>query len=115
MPAFNYQQRFADQVQSGTKRSTIRRWRKRPIYIGDTLYHYTGLRTPGCHKIGNTTCIRVREIRITPGGTIKIDGQVIYRESAQALAKADGFNSLADFIQFFCPGEQDFHGQLIEW
>ena len=115
MPALNYQKRFAALVERGYKRSTIRATRKRPICVGDTLFHYTGMRTKQCRSLGRDTCKLVRDICIKSNGTVLLDGQAIYRESAKALADHDGFDSLQAFFDFFCPAGDDFRGQYIQW
>lgn len=115
MPALNYQKRFSLLVQDGHKRSTIRATRKRPIYIGDTLYHYTGMRTKSCRLLRTEKCTLVRDIAIKPNGTVLLDGQAMYRESIKAIADHDGFGSLQEFIDFFCPDGQAFTGQYIQW
>lgn len=115
MPALNYQKRFAALVEHGYKRSTIRATRKRPICIGDTLYHFTGMRTKQCRPLGRNTCTVVMDICIKPTGTVLLDGVALYRESAGALANHDGFDSLQAFFDFFCPKGKVFHGQYIQW
>jgi hypothetical protein len=49
MPALDFQARFAPLVESGEKRQTIRKRRKRPIGVGQTLYLWTGQRLPQNH------------------------------------------------------------------
>lgn len=115
MPALNFLTRFADDVESGRKRQTIRAQRKHPLYIGDALYLFTGMRTKGCRRLGDHTCTMVQEIRIKPNGTVRLDGQAICRTSAERIAKADGFESLKQFVEFFCADEREFNGQLIQW
>lgn len=115
MPALNYQKRFAVLVKNRVKRSTIRATRKRPIYIGDTLYHYTGMRSKQCRLLREDKCTLVRDIQIKANGTVLIDGQAIYQKNAAAIAFQDGFVSLQEFIDFFCPAGADFRGQYIQW
>ena len=58
---------------------------------------------------------KVRDIQIKANGTVLIDGQAIYQKNAEAIALRDGFVSLQEFIDFFCPAGDDFRGQYIEW
>lgn len=51
MALLNFQKQFADLIEAGTKRQTIRAARKYPIKVGDKLYLYTGLRTKYCRKL----------------------------------------------------------------
>ena len=115
MPALNYQKRFALLVENRFTRSTLRAMRKRPIYIGDTLYHYTGMRTKQCRLLCQEKCTLVRDIQIKANGTVRLDGQAIYQASAEQIALQDGFVSLQEFIDFFCPAGDDFRGQYIQW
>ena len=48
MPALGFSV-FHDKVKNGKKRQTIRRHRKQPIKVGDTLYLYLYLRRKDCH------------------------------------------------------------------
>lgn len=115
MPALNYQQRFADKVETRAKRSTIRATRKHPFRVGDELFHYTGMRTRSCRKLGQAICTSVQGICIKSNGTISIDGQALYRPSAEKIAVGDGFETLEQFVEFFCQGGAEFHGQYIQW
>lgn len=52
MPMFNFKKQFADSVESGEKRQTIRARRKNRPQVGQTAYLYTGARTKACRKLG---------------------------------------------------------------
>lgn len=114
MPALNYENRFATDVESGRKRSTIRAKRKHPIRIGQTLYHYTGMRTKACRKLREDICTMEREIHINKG-CVKLDGVSLASEAIEKLAKADGFESKAAFYAYFEKAGFPFRGQLVEW
>lgn len=47
---------FKDKIQDGSKRQTIRKLRKRPIKVGDTLYIYWKLRTKECERLRVEKC-----------------------------------------------------------
>jgi len=64
MPAYNFKERFAADVESGKKRQTIRRKRKRPTKPGDVLYLYVGMRTKRCRKLREAPCESVVSILI---------------------------------------------------
>ena len=76
MPALNYQAQFAPKVESGEKLQTIRARRKRPFKRGDRLYHYTGMRTKSCRKLGESTCVIAMDIVIGKKG-IRFDDMII--------------------------------------
>jgi hypothetical protein len=80
MPSLNFKAQFAESVESGSKKQTIRANRKHPIRIGDTLYLFTGMRTRNCRRLGEATAKMVRDITISESG-VKIDGQAIYERA----------------------------------
>jgi hypothetical protein len=70
MPAFNYQQRFVPFLRDGSKWHTIRSRRKCPVKPGDTLYHYTGMRTKQATLIAKDLCLDVKTIVIGSAGRV---------------------------------------------
>jgi hypothetical protein len=118
MPALNYQKRFADDVESGRKRQTIRATRKRPIRPGDTLYQYTGMRTKGCRKLREDICKETKPINM------KISLDDLFRvivgvneldhNEMEGLALADGFKNVGAFYEFF-KNDLPFAGDIIFW
>jgi hypothetical protein len=116
MPALNYT-KFVDKVQSGEKGCTIRAKRKRPIKVGDELYHYTGMRRKGCRLLRTSTCSKVSSIRIVYNRTlrIRVAGRWLRHAEIHELARRDGFSCLQDFVGFFCKVRLAFEGDLIEW
>lgn len=124
MPALNYHARFAPLVESGEKLQTIRATRKVSIVAGDTLYHYTGMRTQACRRLGVSTCKSANQIDIIrrhdqryvflqdcPGG-----GQRrLLTIEVVALAQADGFPDVDAFYAWFIANTGHFTGHLIKW
>jgi len=45
-----------EKVRDGSKRQTIRKLRKRPIKVGERLYHYWHLRQKDCEKLRESIC-----------------------------------------------------------
>jgi hypothetical protein len=74
MPAFNYKKQFAELVATGRKRQTIRAMRKRPIKVGDKLYHFTGMRTKQCSQLlpEPTICVSVWTIWIYKNSAVYV-------------------------------------------
>ena len=66
MVAFNFKAQFADAVERGVKRQTIRAIRKdgRVPHIGSALQLYTGMRTKNCRKLKDAVCTNVWPITI---------------------------------------------------
>jgi hypothetical protein len=114
MPALNYQKQFAPKVEDGSKRQTIRAKRKRPFKRGDVLYHYTGMRTKGCRKLGESRCAMVIDITITKRG-IKLEDHVS-GPPQEEIAQNDGFTDFNAMRDWFGKTHGlPFHGQLIRW
>lgn len=123
MVAINFSPQFADPVETGTKRQTIRA--KARCKPGDRLQLYTGMRTKTCRKLMDAICTRVRPVAINPTG-IEIDGKPLFAGNAlrgelgdrdNDFAEKDGFKGFMDMADWFLEtyGQLPFHGFLIEW
>lgn len=128
MTAINFKQRFAHAVACGQKRQTIRaRGKRRPPEVGEALQLYTGMRTMLCKKLvrPDPVCTSVEPITISTGlkqvrmiqaygvnqAWLDLDLKEI-----EALATADGFNSVDEFFGFFEEAHgPTFSGYLIKW
>lgn len=127
MPAINYRREFADKVESGSKIHTIRPYRAdgRNAKPGQTIYHYTGMRTRSCRKIGENLCTRVRDIQLwIPNFSglpvIDLDGLRLRATHFAQFAINDGFESIEALCEFFretYPPDRHFpfSGLLIQW
>lgn len=117
MPAYNFKECFADDVQSGKKRQTVRAVRKRETKSGDPLYLYTGMRTKRCRKLLTTTCREIKSIEIGRNG-IRLGGTFFRRwsEPVWEFARADGFGDAGEMIQWFnTVYGLPFFGVVIYW
>ncbi len=114
MVAYNFKPRFADAVERGEKRQTIRREGKRVhAKPGDKVQLYTGMRTKNCRKLGEAVCtysgyVGLRETGLTLGSLPHI--------TADQFARLDGFAHFDDMLDWF----RDTHGlpfigRLIQW
>ncbi|MCZ4281675.1 hypothetical protein O4H49_12870 [Kiloniella laminariae] len=126
MPAFNFQKRFATQITSGTKLSTIRAERKdkrSPAAVGDEVTLYTGMRTKNCNKLAKARISAVRTFMITNRRnndgfdfTGYLDGMPLSETSLHQLAIADGFENAQEMIEFFDKTYSiPFAGWHISW
>lgn len=127
MPALNFVKRFAPDVESGKKRSTIRRAGKRlPPKVGDQLSLYTGMRTKYCRLLRKETCIDVNPIFISlkKGKPVLAIGVIVGTEKCwievsatevKEMAIEDGFKSKEEFFDYFLSDTDEFYGFLIEW
>lgn len=123
MPALSFMSRFAPLVESGQKRQTIRKVRKRPIKVGDTLYLYTGMRTKKCRKLGEVVCSEVFGIEIDEYGCLWRDCKdhtdslrVVYAPELGYIAHDDGFRSYEEMRAWFEKIHGlPFSGVLIRW
>lgn len=120
MVAYNFKAQFADDVESGKKRQTIRLQRR--ARVGDALQLYTGMRTKKCRKLRDAVCTAVHEITVERVGyyahfvAVQLDGELLPADLAREVAIADGFENLSAFADFFA--EQyglPFHGYLTRW
>lgn len=133
MVALNFQKQFAEDVETGRKRRTIRAPRKdgrQPFRKGVMLQLYTGMRSKfGCRKlIPDTPILRVRPVTIT-AIDICLDGFFLWHGDAPAyqggvdpehyeadFCRADGFDGFPDMMEFFEKTHGlPFDGNLIEW
>ncbi len=118
MPAINFKKQFAEKVKSGTKHQTIRALRKdgRNPRPGQTLYLYTGMRTKYCRKLGEAICKSVEQITIEENSSIVVGVDFLDAPQEIELAKDDGFDLLADFLDFFRKTHGlPFYGLLIKF
>lgn len=115
MPALNFKAQFADDVEQGRKRQTIRPKRKHPIDVGDRLYLYTGMRTKQCRKLGEADCIVTTPIEIR-NGRVLLDEKSLTLFQIMRLAIDDRFEDWAEFFAFFRNQYGlPFEGDLIGW
>lgn len=120
MALLGYKQRFAELVQKGTKRQTIRNYRKHPIEPGETLYHYYGLRTKNCVKLNETICLEVHKVNInTKGVKIGKEKRLTALVALNRFAHLDGFKSWDEMQRWWKlthgPDCFPFNGILIKW
>lgn len=109
MPAYNFNARFADLVETGTKCQTIRRT-DRGAKRGATAYLYTGQRTKHCRNLGRGTITDVFKIEIGRNGCgepyAEIIGYVgtrthLVHGDLDSFAHADGFTDKEAMIEWF--------------
>jgi hypothetical protein len=106
MPAYNFKPQFAEAVEQGRKRTTIRAWGPlRGAQRGMTAYLYTGMRTKQCRKLGTGLIVSVRSIKISRaranGFVVEVDGSLLNRQEIDKLALDDGFANVLELIKFF--------------
>lgn len=102
MPAYSYKEQFVPFLLDESKDHTVRKeraGRSRHAGPGETIYHYFGMRTKWCRKIGESICTEVRKIRIAPEGihwhVTGLEGQskfiALTKEESDVFAWSDGF------------------------
>lgn len=121
MFVINFQKQFAPDVESGMKRQTIRANRKdgkRP-QPGEHLRCYTGMRTKSCRRLLDATCLTVLPVQIfeeLPLIAVVVGGRKLSMDEGIAFAKADGFESRAEFLGFFHETHGfPFDGWMATW
>lgn len=93
MPAYSYKERFVPFILDESKDHTVRNeraGRSRHARPGETIYHYYGMRTKWCRKLGEAVCSRVAPIIIT-ADSIYIDGALLSWDEMARFAWKDGF------------------------
>jgi hypothetical protein len=115
MPEIGFSKQFVEAVQLGTKRRTIRAYRKRLFKVGDNLYFKSGSRFKPV-RFGEAVCTKVSKVAMC-NSSIGIE---VYVDKVKVLDleefwRADGFKSEADFEAWFFKGGNVFEGQMIEW
>lgn len=116
MPALNFQLRWAPDVESGKKHTTIRKARR--VQVRDNLYLYTGQRTKQCRKLGEALCLGVTDFRINNSGFCYLDGKLLLEPDINYLAWLDTAGQLnaTEFVDFFRQAYGlPFYGELIIW
>ena len=115
MVAYNFKKQFADDVESGRKRQTIRAGESR-CKPGDALQLYTGQRTKACRKLRDAVCERVRSVVMEQSGTVKIDGLPARGSKIDELAQADGFENGEVLRRWFLDAYgPSFNGHIVNW
>lgn len=123
MPAYNFHDQFAPAVENGQKRQTIRADRKDGWVprVGMTAYLFNRMMRKECRKLGQSPIVRVDRLEIErgpawrPAPIVVREGRALSLRSIDALAKADGFESVESFVAYFETSGLPFRGHLIRW
>ena len=102
MVAFNFKEKFADDVESGRKFSTIRSSKR--CNHGDAVQLYTGQRTKNCRKLRDDICLGVAQIKITehmPWAISKCTGNIVTNYRGRPLYEIEGFANPMEMADFF--------------
>lgn len=133
MVAYSFHEQFADAITGGTKRQTVRGYRRRNPRIGEKLQLYTGLRRRTCRKLieKDPICTRIDEIEIEISpekaakiASIVINGIPLSQKEIGDFARADGFkngplgwtavHAMGSFFKKY-HGFGTFNGVVIHW
>lgn len=119
MPAYNFKKQFVPMIISGEKPHTIRARRKRPTKVGDRLMLYTGLRTKNAFMFAFSVCEKIEPVIIYPTiREIMVNGNLLSASKTLSLAKADGFETVSDFFEFFKKTYKEYeldNFEIIYW
>ena len=117
MVAYSFKKQFADKVESGEKKQTIRPvGKRRHAKVGDALQLYTGQRSTSCRKLRDAVCVFTASVRIDTDKFTSRSPFVAQYDGVDGIAKADGFESWEAMRDWF--DEQHglpFEGVLIMW
>lgn len=114
MVAFNFSPEFADAVEAGRKRQTIRKTRR--ARKGDIVQLYTGQRTKACRKLGEGVCTLVDYVGIRSDG-ITLGDIIKHPRDIDEFARADGFADFKTMVAWFEKkyGSPYFQGFVHYW
>ena len=117
MGLYNFEERFVPFILDGRKRHTIRAIRANPDKPGNTLHLYTGLRHKGARCLIRPVCTKREDILITVSRLVRIDMEWLDEEECELLARADGFESFCDMMEFWVKPKNrlPFSGHIIHW
>ncbi|HWY12339.1 MAG TPA: ASCH domain-containing protein [Bacteroidia bacterium] len=118
MALIGFRKQFERQIKNGRKKQTVRKFRKRPIKVGEKLHLYTGLRTKDCKKIKDVVCKSIDRVTIQPSRSkVFISNYELRLGEIEIFAKADGFKNSVEFFELFkkMHGSKKFEGNLIKW
>jgi len=80
---------FKDKILNGEKRQTIRKARKIPIKVGDTLYLYWKLKTKQCERLKVAKCTESLRLKFSEFC------------DDEDIARKDGFENAAKMKEWF--------------
>lgn len=127
MPAFNFQEKFAQLVADGRKLCTIRR---SPVEPGKPAYLFSGMRTKFCRRLNTGTvihCVNIQLGRKQDGiPCCMMRGKKMLQAELAELAQQDGFSNANEMVDWFSAvykqdernkdgGLDIFSGYLITW
>lgn len=126
MPALNFKAQFAEDVEFGHKRQTVRAPRKdgrAHCKVGDSLKLYTGMRSKSCRLLGTAKVTRIETIKIEATSMYRngrlVPASIHSRDCEQTdneFAEADGFESFMDMSSWFDKIHGlPFEGIVIYW
>lgn len=124
-----FNQRFVQKIIFGTKRQTIRKDTKNRWKVGNTVHAAVGVRTKNYYCFMQSVCTDIRPISIkwlqeppcyqgivleykNRFVEIHVYGKLLDNYEIFRLAKNDGFDTTADFLDWF---NEDFEGKIIYW
>jgi hypothetical protein len=117
MPAFNFQKQFAEAVELGIKKQTIRMRRMNRPRIGQMAFLYTGMRTKKCRLLKASMIKKVSSVLMYAlSEYVVVGNEQIEGDKLEQFAKADGFESWAAMYNWFHHTHgMPFFGDLISW
>lgn len=132
MPAIGFTV-LKEKIVDGSKRQTIRKLRKQPIKVGDTLYLYWHLRRKDCELLKVVKCVETFPIQmqfyenwLDSGEPIWIVDETLPSRTiitlqdfkVEELAQRDGFNNALEMMRWFTKQYGDLNDQtfqVIRW
>jgi hypothetical protein len=124
---------FVPKIVDGSKPHSFRAKRKdgRKWKVGDTIQFYENVRQPNMRKIRPDTVVKgVQDVQMeiyngivyliieNEDAEYRFEGRTFVAKKLEEIAKADGFESVESFQNFFFPKAKEgdtWEGQLVHW
>jgi hypothetical protein len=117
-----FKKQFEAPILEGTKIHTIRQDEKDRWHDGLKMHMATGTRTKHYKCFKEAVCTSTQRIFMSYDWMlhISVDGRELYIPEKEKLAKADGFENLKAFEDYWYPElmknkDQKFSGKIIHW
>lgn len=114
MALLGYQGWKAAKVESRECSQTIRARRKTPVKVGETLYHYSGLRSRAARKVLTSVCTETFEIRLAVDhGGARANWEADIPVDFHAVARLDGFADITAMTTWFLTNHPVKSGETL--
>ena len=110
------EERFAEAVENGSKRSAVLKLRPKPFEVGDEIRMHAKKEGKKRRTLLEGTCTQARDISVKKNGTVRMGSLSLTNIAAYELAKSVGFARHVDLLRWLDDTYGlPFAGQIIRW